>query len=1091
MRFILTAIASQCILVALAQQPSPSFINSGDTIRLGIEHFDKQEFETAITKYNVVHPNDTNFGWAMYEKCLALYNLKRFDEAIEVGTRNIKSGYNDPMQYSVIGSAYDESERRDKALLAYAEGLKKYPLNSNLLFNRAVVYELMKDHGEALNHLQENLRMNPVSLSDHARVAKYALRQGYYTEAMMASAVYLILEPAGSKSLGVLQFMEKAGNSDVKDLDPISPVGPNEFKDIDFIITNKIALADKYKTPSEFNISVIKQLYAVLEKVKDMKKGGDGFFGTYYWPFFKDLSKREDFKNLALLLLASVNDESVSKPLTKRIEEIKKLRTELVELWTKHHTSYKMTRDGKDWQATISIDPSTLKVDGYYTSDETGKRNGYAEAYNAQGSMEGKGNYKDDKHDGVWTFYYRTGEKYSEVSVKEDKRDGPYTQWYRNGTLKEKGTNKNGEMDGEFKTYHSSGALRVQGTLKDGKQIGAGSKFYNTGSPEMEYTYKDGELDGMLREFYAIGPVYAESNYTVGKVNGVAKQFFVDGKVYDQKNFINGNIDGEFKKYYQNGKVQNEGKAVANNAVGEWKYYYPNGKLEKSRLMDDKGRDHGASTSYAENGVAYYTETYDHGQLKNISVQKPDGTGKKDWKVGKQPQEVEFYDQNGTVSAKGQLANTGREGKWEDFAGEGYLKQSATFKAGNQEGVVSEFFATGGVETTISMKNGVREGLFTDYFYNGKVLSTGNYVEGKKWQEWIDFNNDGTLAAKYWYQNDELIGKQQYYDVLGKESLREYYNDEGFRTAIVVIDTNGNAIDSVSLSSGFGKVSTKHRTGYAYQDAEFVGGIKHGTFTWHYPNGKLFSTGKYNNGYTEGFWITNYPNGNIKDSGNYVFGKRAGVWNTFGVFGTLVTSSVYEYGDRHGLSKYFLNGKIEKSEAYEYGRLHGSTIYFTPDSSIQVVKYYHDGVLVGYSYEDAAHKLLPMIPLKNASGQIAAKFANGKPSYTCMVKNGYIEGAEKRFYTNGQLADQRNYQNSQLDGEVKAFFPDGKIMTQAVAKSGRYHGPYNTFHPNGKPKSIGAYYLDRRHGEFKYIDENGKMVLNAIYYDDDAIKILN
>src|SRR5262245_32526345 len=60
----------------------------------------------------------------------------------------------------------------------------------------------------------------------------------------------------------------------------------------------------------------------------------------------------------------------------------------------------------------------------------------------------------------------------------------------------------------------------------------------------------------------------------------------------------------------------------------------------------------------------------------------------------------------------------------------------------------------------------------------------------------------------------------------------------------------------------------------SYKDS--LGKIRHGEFTWFYPNGNLEKKGSFDNNKREGQWIGYHANGNMSDSAFYVAGKRNG-----------------------------------------------------------------------------------------------------------------------------------------------------------------------------------------------------------------------
>ena len=56
---------------------------------------------------------------------------------------------------------------------------------------------------------------------------------------------------------------------------------------------------------------------------------------------------------------------------------------------------------------------------------------------------------KNGKEDGLWTTWYKNGQKKYEDTHKDGKKDGLSTEWYDNGQKKKEGTYKDGELISE------------------------------------------------------------------------------------------------------------------------------------------------------------------------------------------------------------------------------------------------------------------------------------------------------------------------------------------------------------------------------------------------------------------------------------------------------------------------------------------------------------------------------------------------------------------------------------------------------------------------------------------------------------------
>ena len=79
------------------------------------------------------------------------------------------------------------------------------------------------------------------------------------------------------------------------------------------------------------------------------------------------------------------------------------------------------------------------------------------------------------------------------VKVVDNKKEGTYKRYYKTGELLEKGTYKNGELDGPYEKYNIDGNLEEEGTYKNGELDGPFKRYYGSGSLVGEGIYKNGE----------------------------------------------------------------------------------------------------------------------------------------------------------------------------------------------------------------------------------------------------------------------------------------------------------------------------------------------------------------------------------------------------------------------------------------------------------------------------------------------------------------------------------------------------------------------------------------------------------------------
>jgi antitoxin component YwqK of YwqJK toxin-antitoxin module len=93
----------------------------------------------------------------------------------------------------------------------------------------------------------------------------------------------------------------------------------------------------------------------------------------------------------------------------------------------------------------------------YETEFENGS--GVDKAYYENERIKHREIYTDGKKDGLWTYWYKNGQKELEINYKDGKEDGLETQWYENGQKRLEGTHKDGKKDGISRAWNKNGVL--------------------------------------------------------------------------------------------------------------------------------------------------------------------------------------------------------------------------------------------------------------------------------------------------------------------------------------------------------------------------------------------------------------------------------------------------------------------------------------------------------------------------------------------------------------------------------------------------------------------------------------------------------
>lgn len=87
---------------------------------------------------------------------------------------------------------------------------------------------------------------------------------------------------------------------------------------------------------------------------------------------------------------------------------------------------------------------------------------------------------------------------------------------------------------------------------------------------------------------------------------------------------------------------------------------------------------------------------------------------------------------------------------------------------------------------------------------------------------------------------------------------------------------------------------------------------------------------------------------------------------------------------------------------------------------------------------------------------------------TEVYKNDTLNGLQKTYYTNGQLAEETNYVAGEKHGASSIYADNGTVTKQLNYINGELHGSATYFTPKGVKTIEGTYTEGRKSGKWKY-----------------------
>jgi antitoxin component YwqK of YwqJK toxin-antitoxin module len=196
------------------------------------------------------------------------------------------------------------------------------------------------------------------------------------------------------------------------------------------------------------------------------------------------------------------------------------------------------------------------------------KQGAWSKVYPGSAVYQYKGQFKDNKPIGTFTYYYETSK------VKAIVKHG-------------EGTNRS-----EAFFYHENGKLMSYGIYRDLKKDSIWLNFGPTGRLSNSETYKNDVLNGKKTVYY----IPEDPN---------DKSQIVSAVMY----YTSGKLNGDYTEYFNSGAVKEKGKYDMDKKIGIWERYHVTGKkmtLERYKNGLRHGWCYGYDESGKELGKQYY-----------------------------------------------------------------------------------------------------------------------------------------------------------------------------------------------------------------------------------------------------------------------------------------------------------------------------------------------------------------------------------------------------------------------------------------------------------------------------------------------------
>jgi antitoxin component YwqK of YwqJK toxin-antitoxin module len=202
------------------------------------------------------------------------------------------------------------------------------------------------------------------------------------------------------------------------------------------------------------------------------------------------------------------------------------------------------------------------------------------------------------------------------------KKQGPWEKKYPNSKVAQyKGQFKDDKPVGTFTYYFPSNTVKaiVVHNEKTGRSVA--KMFHENGTVEAVGIYKNQLKDSVWDYFGPTGRQSIKESYVNGLLNGTQTVYYVPEDpsskvmlVAKTSQYTNGKLNGEVIEYYQNGVIKSKANFVNGVKTGVAIVNHPNGvPMMKERYKN--GVQHGWQTTHDQNGKEIGKKYYSQGEL--------------------------------------------------------------------------------------------------------------------------------------------------------------------------------------------------------------------------------------------------------------------------------------------------------------------------------------------------------------------------------------------------------------------------------------------------------------------------------------------
>lgn len=1056
-KYSLFAVLSLFAISLVNAQKIP-LINSGQVILESKVYYDSGNYDKVANTLLSIPERDTNYVYMLSQLAVAYLAGEKHKESIEI----CKKGLTKPSMYRaeflrIQATAIERGGDFEGGVVLFNKALDEYPFDIPIRYNLALAYYNAKQYEKATNEFFRILAINPYHSGSHFNLGRLATGQGHKTHALFSFTMYLSVNNSDNSRL---VFLDKLLSNQVTDESTLAVQSKNSCEKLDQILRSKIALDKNYKTKVPVDAPVVKQTELFFDQLGIIKDDGSDQWVKFYLPLFIEFKQQNLIEPFMYNILASANNEVVSK-WRKKNEKV------LEAFYTAANTTISKKR--KNIQVPESIGFNGNAPAWYYRNNklealgakENDNPTGPWQYYYENSELSAQGDYNNSgEKTGVWKYYYDNGN----IKSLENYDTGEITLYYPEGGKRQHFFLKDDEIEGVAEVFDRCENVIDKLSYEKGLREGDGGSFYSSGKKELTYNYKANKRHGEFVDYYENGIIYETYQYVDGELEGPYRQYYANGKLKTEGNYKEGNVDGVWKYYHSTGVIEKTGSYKEGLAIGEWLYYTPQNVISEKRNFNSQGNWHDESVIY-HMGMVHCVRTYKNNLLTKVEYYDKEGKVLSKAENGNGNFTIKIYYASGQVNGEGAYKNGKLQGLWKYYYPEGTTLSEYTYVDGMVQGKAFENYRNGKRRFDFEFLDDKYHGYFIEYYKDGKIKNEGWYQDGLKQQQWLSYETHGEISSDYYYLNDLLVKDAiEYNPDKRKFSISSYEYD--LTTDIQIFTRDGGNVVKQRKNDRSTFYETFYSTGKLRGATELVCGVYTGNVSRYYPDGNINYNYTNMNGYRHGLYEYKDLNGETVTRGNYVNGSEEGKWSWYYTTGKIDTEGNYRSGGRDSVwTTYYQHGTKYTSSIYINDKREGVTQYFSTDGILMLEKLFNNDLMIAYRIIDMTTGTPGTWISFTGNAKIECKFPDGKIAYQEEYKNGFIEGDKKVFFPTGKLYSHMTFTNGDYNGAYEIFYPNGKVFESGVYTKDDLNGERKIFNEDGTPMLLVNYVLGFRQGK--------------------------